>query len=199
MAATAPPDPAYDLSGYPKEQTLFDGSHVVLRPMVPEDEAGLLEFFRQIPEEDRQYLKEDVESPAVIREWSARLDYGRVLPLLALVGQRIVADATLHRRRSHARGHTGEIRIVVAPAYQAKGLGTHLTLELLDLAAEAGLERVVLEVAEAGQKEAIGVAERLGFGRIATLPDHLKDGQGRPQDLVIMEMPLGQGHDRWRW
>ena len=43
-----------NLSEYPKERTLKDGSKVTLRPMVREDEAGLMEFFSSLPEVERR-------------------------------------------------------------------------------------------------------------------------------------------------
>jgi hypothetical protein len=113
----------YGLSAYPKENILSDGTKVVLRPMVSRDEESLLEFFLRVPEEDRYFLKEDVTSPAVIRRWVEFMDYERVLPLLAIVDGDIVADASLHRRRAMGRRHSGEIRIVVDPAYSWEGPG----------------------------------------------------------------------------
>lgn len=188
----------YRLSAYPTEKALLDGTGVTLRPMAPEDETGLLEFFLGVPEEERYYLKEDVTAPAVIKSWAEYLDYDRVLPLLALHDGRIVADATLHRRRAGARRHTAEIRLVVAPDFQGKGLGTELIRELLDIAADAGLDRVVMEVAEEGQKEALAVAQREGFVRVATLRGHIRDTRGRPQNLGLLEMPLGKWYEWWR-
>ncbi|MER3420357.1 MAG: hypothetical protein C4290_07460, partial [Chloroflexota bacterium] len=97
------------LDGYPKTLTLADGTTVTVRPLRATDQAALLAFFRGIPAEDRWWLREDVCDPEVIRRWTVELDYDRVLPLVALVENRIVADATLHRRGFGARHHLGEV------------------------------------------------------------------------------------------
>lgn len=67
----------YRLTTYPKDVPLRDGTQITLRPMTSKDAEPLLAFFRQIPEEDRYYLKEDVADAAVIRRWTAELDYER--------------------------------------------------------------------------------------------------------------------------
>lgn len=69
--------PTYQMASYPKKLTLRDGRDVVIKPMLPGDREALLAFFRQIPGDDRYYLKEDVTSPEVIERWAAALDYHR--------------------------------------------------------------------------------------------------------------------------
>lgn len=189
----------YQLSEYPKEVILLNGTRITLRPMTPEDEEGLTNFFCQIPEADRRYLKEDVTSPEVIARWARQLDYNRALPLLAIDGNRIVADATLHRRRAIARSHVGEVRVVVEPSFRGRGLGTIMLRELIGIAVDAGLERIIFELAADEEAAAIEAAERLGFVRAATLPNQVKDALGRPHDLMIMELPLGKWYEWWQF
>lgn len=114
----------YKLTAYPKDIRLRDGVRVTLKPMTLEDADALQQFFLQIPAEERHYLKEDVTSPKVIKRWADELDYDRALPLLAWVDGRVVADGSLHRTRTMARRHVGELRIVVDPAFRLRGLGT---------------------------------------------------------------------------
>ncbi|MBI4336871.1 MAG: GNAT family N-acetyltransferase [Chloroflexi bacterium] len=191
--------PVYQLTRYPKEVVLRDGARVVARPMVREDMQRLLAFFIRVDEADRHYLKEDVTSPKVAQQWSEGLDYDRSLPLLALADGRVVADATLHRRRAGARCHVGEVRVVVDPEYRNRGLGTALISELAAIAYEAGLERLTYEVAARAQTTALQTAERLGFVRLATLPGYIKDVKGSPDDLVIMDLPLGRWYEWWQF
>jgi GNAT superfamily N-acetyltransferase len=189
----------YKISAYPKENVLQDATKVTIRPMVTRDEEPLLEFFLRVPEEDRYYLKEDVTSPAVIRKWIEFLDYDRVLPLLAVADGAIVADATLHRRRASGRRHAGEIRIVVDPAYRGKGLGTALMRELISIAAEAGLETIVMELAEEAEKDAVYVAEHLGFIQVAILRNAIKDPHNKTQNMVLLELPLPKWYQWWNF
>lgn len=171
------------LDGFPKHLDLADGATVVVRPLRQSDQPALLAFFRAIPEPDRWWLREDVSDPTVIRHWLASLDYDRVLPLVALVGESIVADATLHRRGFGARQRNAEVRMVVAPPYRGLGLAYALLAELCEIAAAAGLARVEAEIAGRAQSGAREAVEQFGFEHLATLPDHLVGPDGRPHDL----------------
>ena len=59
----------------------------------------------------------------------------RSLPALAIDGDKIIGDGTLHRRRAGSRKHIGEIRVVVDLDYRNKGIGTALMHELIDMLA----------------------------------------------------------------
>jgi len=174
------------LDAYPKIVVVKDGTRVTLRPMVKEDEEKLKEFFASIPEEDRWYLKEDVADPKVIESWVRDLNYDRVLPIVAEVGDRIVADATLHRRTFGGSKHVGKLRIVVAPEYRSKGLGTWITLDIVNMAMHSGLEKLATEMVADKQQVAIDGVRQLGFVQEAVIPDYAKDPQGESHDLVIM-------------
>src|SRR3990172_5481988 len=106
---------------YPKTLMLRDGTRVELRPLEAGDKIRLLQFFERIPEADRYYLKENVTAPEVIQSWVANIDFEWVIPIVALVEDKIVGDATLHRSRAPARRHIGEIRVVVDPEYRDIG------------------------------------------------------------------------------
>jgi len=179
-----------DIGAYPKTILLRDGTQVVIRPLASEDATRLLEFFQGIPEEERYYLKEDVTSPEVIQRWCYDIDFRRVVPIVALVGDEIVADATLHRSRAMARCHVGELRIVVAPAYREIGLGRRLIGELLDIAVELGLSLASFELVDRHENLAISAAKSMGFQVAALLKERVRDVWGDPRGLVIMELPL---------
>src|SRR5687767_4127070 len=99
------PDP---LKRYPK--SLAD--RIQIRPLKAADEGVLLEFFKRIPIEERQLFKDDVTQTSVIRGWIKNLDYTNILPLLVFEGERVVADATLHRDRRGWARHVAKIRLV---------------------------------------------------------------------------------------
>lgn len=173
------------LEQYPEKAFLDDGTEVKIRPLVPEDKIPLLKFFEQLPETDRFYLKENVTSPEVIHNWTDEMD--RVLPLVAVVNGKIVADGSLHRSRSRALRHIGEVRIVVDPYYRQRGLGTRLVQELINIATDLRLEKLMLELVDRREDAAVKMAEKMGFRRVAILPGRIKDMFGASQDLVIME------------
>src|SRR5574341_851492 len=154
--------------GYPKKVVLQTGTTVTVRPMVKEDEGKLFAFFSRVPVEDRLFLRDDVSRRDVIDAWARQLDYEKVLPLVAEVGDNIVGDATLHRRKGGWTSHVGKVRLVIERDYRGKGLGTRMVEELIEVAKKAGLELLVAEVME-NQKAAIDAFKHLWFGARAKL------------------------------
>ncbi len=189
----------YTIAAYPKEATLRDGTRTVMRPVQEGDQQPLLDFFLGIPDEERFFMKDDVTSPEVVRTWIDERDYNRTLALLAFDGPNVVADAVLIRGRGNSRSHIGEIRVVVAPDYRDRGLGTVLIRELCDIADDAGLEKVMFEVVADRQQEAVRAAEWLGFCRVATIEGGAIDPSGHHHDVVIMAMPLGRWYQWTRF
>ena len=188
-----------DIGAYPKTILLRDGTPAVVRPLAASDAARLLEFFQRVPQEERYYLKEDVASPEVIQRWCYDIDFGRVIPIVALVGEEIVADATLHRSRALARSHVGELRIVVDPGYREIGLGRRLIGELLDIAVQLGLISAVFELVDHHEKLAIAAAKSMGFQVVALLKERIRDVCGDHRDLDIMELPLQEYQLSYRY
>jgi GNAT superfamily N-acetyltransferase len=186
----------YPITRYPRQAELRNGCRVTVRPMTAADADALLEFFQRLPEADRFLLKDDVTSPHVIRAWADHLDYDRALPLLALVDGRVIADATLIRRRGGSRAHTAEARVVVDPDYRGRGLGVALTRELIAIAHDAELERLVFELVKDVQEDAIHAATFLGAFSVGEVTDAVKDIHGRSHNLVILALPLGK---LWEW
>jgi len=174
------------LEDYPKVVVVRDGRRVTLRPMTADDRDGLLEFFRNVPEDDRWYLKEDTTDPATVDAWVRNLDYDRVLPIVAEFEGKIVADATLHRRVYGALRGVGKVRIVVAPEFRRQGLGMWMLLDLVNLAMRSGLDKLWAELVAMKENAAIEAFKRLGFVEEATLSGCAKDPNGRPYDLVIL-------------
>jgi L-amino acid N-acyltransferase YncA len=152
-----------------------------------------------VPEDERHFLKDDVTSPKVIGRWTSEPDYDRALPLVALEGDRIVANAVLMRSRHGAYRAVASLRVVVDPSARQRGLGTALMKELCDIAADAELERVTAEFVAGVQDDAIGAAERLGFIRAATIHELLRDQHGRPHDVTVMSLPLGKWYEWWQY
>jgi len=173
------------MAPYQKTGVLKDGSRVILRPMVKEDRDKLLEFFRGLDEKDILFLRTDVRDPAAIDRWVNNIDYQKVFPLLAEVNGRIVGDASLHMRKVGWKRHLGNIRVVVAKDYQGKGLGTLLINEIVELAIEFGLEKLVAEIHFQATK-ALATFKGAGFSVKAVFEDLVKDPQGRNSDLVVM-------------
>jgi len=176
------------LKGFPKEAVLRDMTRVTIRPMVPGDTGPLLAFFRRLPPEERQFLRDDVTRPEVIEDWGRGLDYERVFPLLAEHDDRIIGDATLHRPGGWMR-HVGEIRVVTDPFFRRRGLASILAREIFYLALQAGLDKMVAEMA-ADQIAARKVFEKLGFQVEARFTRHIQDVQGSKHDLIVLSTDI---------
>src|SRR5881296_4524464 len=95
----------YELQKFPREIKLKDGSASRLRPLRKDDEKAFHEFFLAVPEQERMFIKHRVTEPAVIRDWCQNIDLGRNLPLLAVAGNRIIGDATLHQHLGGWKRH----------------------------------------------------------------------------------------------
>ena len=185
-----------NLDEYPKEITLRDGSKVTMRPLVKEDERALVNFFQGLLEEDRLYLRDDVADPEVIKGWLENLDYEKVLPIVALDGDKIIADATLHRSPSDWMKHVGHIRMSVAGSHRGRGLARVIAAEIYKQAVSTGLDKLVAEMLTV-QKNAHRVFTRLGFEEEAVLKDHGVDKDGRKHDLIIMSNNVNALWDQW--
>lgn len=178
----------YSIPGFPTVRLTTHGDQYSVRPMLATDETGLLDFFSRVPAADRFYLKEDVTSPKVIGRWFEHLDYGRVLPLVAIRDNRIIGDGTLHHSRSGARRHVAEVRVVVDPDYRNLGVGRGLLRCLAEVAHKRDIEKLRFEIVAGTEEPARRAAQVVGFIPAAVLHGHVHDIDGTPRDLVIMEL-----------
>ncbi len=179
------------LTDFPKIWVLDDGTKVALRPMVQHDRDRLALFFKRIPIEDLRFLKDDVTDTGVIDQWCQSLNYDRVLPLVAEFNGRIIADASLHRRKAGWRRHLGGVRVVVDPEFRHRGLAQKLIEELTAIARKEGLERLYAEIPTDDQA-AIEVFQARGFTQVARLDRNILDRAGEYQDLAVFHLELAE-------
>jgi L-amino acid N-acyltransferase YncA len=182
------------LDRYPKEITLKDGARVTFRPMAPEDVERLWDFFRLIPLEDKMYFREDVDRREEVERWAQNLDDDTVLPVLALSEGRVVGDATLHRNKTGWKQRVGTVRILIAPDFRHRGLGTSMIRELRHLGEKASLHYLLAEVIEE-QQAAIRAFEKLGFERTVVYRNYVNDQRGRLHNLVVLLYPMSLSED----
>jgi len=172
-----------------KTGKLKDGTEVVLRPMTINDRRLVGDFFNRLTPSVLQYVRHDVTDPQLLDRWFTKLDYEKVFPLLALVDNKVVADATLHRVSHGWREHLGTVRIVVDPEFHEKGLGTLLINELVDLAQEFGLEKLMVEFPLKAHS-ALVMFKKAGFSPRAVIEGLMKNRHGEDLDVVIMVMDV---------
>jgi GNAT superfamily N-acetyltransferase len=177
------------LEQFPKEVALKNGSGCVLRPLEAVDEESFYAFVLAIPEQERMFIKHRVTDRTVIRDWCQNIDYGRNLALLALSGDRIIGDATLHQQLGGWRRHIGRVSVLVHPDFRGQGLARALINELVDIASQTGLSKVEAEfIGE--QTTGIRLFELLGFSPLVRLPNYVKDMQAVDHDYILMGLDL---------
>jgi len=172
------------LETYRQIVTLADGARMLLRPMVQDDCERLIELYRAAQPEDLRTLRDNVKDPDVVRAWVEALDYNRVLPLLAVIEDRVVGNATLHRR-DRPYSHIGEVRIFLSKDFRGRGLGTEMLKTLMDLARREGLHWLQAEVF-ASQPKVIRAFEGLNFERQCVLEDYFMLPDGQTEDVVVL-------------
>jgi L-amino acid N-acyltransferase YncA len=185
------------IKNYPKQVKLEDGSAIILRPLLKDDEQALLAYFQSLAPEERVELKEEVTDPKVIENWMESLDFDLMLPLVALHEGRIVGAASLRFSLSAWTQHQGQVNLSTDPQYRAKGLGTLLIQNLQDIATQVGLEHLTAEIPLELTK-AFSLFERLKFQKAAVLPGFVMDAAGRESDLVLMIKSLAPAESEFK-
>jgi len=176
------------LKNYRNIVTLKDGVNVLLRLMTADDEQRLIDLFEPTSEEDLRYFRDKVKDPAVIQEWCRSLDYNRVMPLLALVKNRVVGQTTLHFQRGPKR-HVGEVRIFLAKDYRRRGLGTKMLHTLVDVARKQDLHILFAE-AVTEQTRVIKAFQNQGFKLQTVYEDYYMLPDGDTRDVAVMMLHL---------
>ena len=176
---------------YPQEAALRDGRRVLLRPFAEKDVAALYDFFHRMPVDYRRFAWDNVDNRAMIEEWGRSVDYGKVFPLLAFDGSRVVADATLHMRESGAGPLrlVGRIKWMLDPGFRGAGLGTTLVNHLINIARERGLRHVNCMLISDLESDAVKTLEDLGFSPYP-LPGYGTDPDGNQHDMTHLVLKL---------
>ena len=138
----------YTLPRYPAQlaesRRLPDGTHVVIRPIHPDDDRLERAFINGLSGESRynRLLSARKLTPEEIRQLT-RIDYEREMAFIAVsvsAGRTIQLGVARYVR--DAAGAGAEFAIVVGDAWQRKGLGSLLLEALLAHARAAGIERL---------------------------------------------------------
>jgi acetyltransferase len=148
---------------------LQDGTTVIIRPIRPEDAELEKNFIQLLSPEARhfRFMQELKELTRATLVRFTQLDYDRELALIALE-QTDGSDATVENILGLASyvmnpdGSTCEFALVVADAWQGKGLGTRLMNELMHAARLRGFRELNAEVL-ADNANMLELMDNLGF------------------------------------
>ena len=154
------------------------------------DVDAVVAMARALPQEDMLFLMSDITRPEVVGDWVDAIEAGRNFTLVAVDGGRLAGYGSLFRNDTLWTRHLAEIRIIVSPEHRGRGLGGALAGELLEVAREARLSKIVARM-HRDQVGARNVFRRLGFNLESMLADWVIDLEGNTHDLVIMAYEFG--------
>ncbi|MEM8964735.1 MAG: GNAT family N-acetyltransferase [Acidobacteriota bacterium] len=178
------PEIPLTLDDFPRT-TSFGNVEVTFRPMVPGDRTTILAFARALDEVDLLFLRTDITRDDVIDQWLLEIDSGQTTTILAEVGGHVAGYCSLHHSESLWTRHLGEILLLVDHEYRGLGLGGHMARQILELAKNHDLHKLVAQMTST-QRNAQSLFHHLGFIPEAMLHDWVIDRNGRTHNLIVM-------------
>jgi RimJ/RimL family protein N-acetyltransferase len=176
------------LARYRKVKTLPSGARLLLRPLSKEDKEDLVNLFARASKQDLEYFRDDAGDPAVVEGWVDNLNLEKVFPLVAVVDDKIVGDATLHFRVRYHR-HLAWVRIFLDRSYRRQGIGTLMLRTLIEIAHRVGLQQLYSEIVTT-QGRVIKAFQDLGFQHEVTLSDYFITSSGETLDMAVLVLRL---------
>jgi acetyltransferase len=155
------PYPVHLISGW----QLPDGTNITIRPIRPEDAEIEQEFVRGLSREAKYFRFMDTlqELPPAMLARLTQIDYDREMALIATTGKEgQEVEIGVCRYATNPDGESCEFALVVADAWQHKGIGHRLMVALMDAARAKGLKTMEGEVL-ASNRNMLKLVDRLGF------------------------------------
>lgn len=167
LDSTATPAPRPAIAGDHWIETLLDGSHVLIRPLQPEDRAREAEFIRQLsPEAKRcRFLGEMREASKELLDNLMDVDYVHAMAFIALVhddGE--LREVGVSRYAASDDATRCECAVTVADDWRHRGLAVALMRHLISVARGKGFH-AMYSIDLAANAEMEELARYLGFTR----------------------------------
>jgi RimJ/RimL family protein N-acetyltransferase len=168
--------------------TLSDGGRVLLRPLTDEDRRDLIELYQNVSPEDLRYMRHNVTDSELVASWVDNLNYDSVLPLVAVINERLVGSATLHFFTGPGR-HRAEVRIYLDKEVRRRGVGSRMIQALIDMAKRRNIYMIEAQIINE-QATVIRAFQNLGFVRKCILDNYfiLPDGELRDVAHLILRL-----------
>lgn len=173
------------LDDFPKTENLKDASIMKIKLMTKEDKQKMLDFYAQIPAEDKIYVRMDVTSEG-LDHWIRCIEEETAVTLLGFVKEELVGIVSLHQDVAASCRHVGYIRLSVSRKHRAKGIASILAHEIYRIAFTLNLEKVCTEITPEQEMAQTIFTIKLGFKKEAVLKDHIKDSKGYKHDMIIL-------------
>jgi ribosomal protein S18 acetylase RimI-like enzyme len=155
---------------------------MIIRAAQLSDSETLVTFLGSVPEQDRNFFKQDISDPEIVQRW---LSDPRSQRFIALDDEGPVVATVAVIRGSGWSDHVGELELIVLPNHRNRGLGRTLARHGLVEALRMGLTNIFVEVA-AEQTPLVAMFGRLGFEPEALLRDFVRDRRGEHHDLLVL-------------
>jgi acetyltransferase len=132
---------------YEDNITIGNGQKILLRPIMAEDEPRHREFIANLSQDSKRFrFFEVIDRPDAkfVRHFT-QIDYDREIAIIAEIDQKGVKTTIgVARLIENVLDNTAEFAIVVADAWQQKGLGTKLTAHMARIAKRKGIAMVYI-------------------------------------------------------
>lgn len=176
--------PVDRIKTFRKLVTLKDGARVLFRVLGPSDADALVTFFQSVTRDDLQYIRSNVTDKDVVSNWALHPDYDKVLPIIALVQDRIVGEGTLHFMTG-PHSHVAELRIFLAADFRRRGLGIQMLEAMFELARWRDIFLLEAQVI-ADQTRVIKAFKKLGFEQQGVLDDYYMTPERGMRDVAFL-------------
>lgn len=174
---------------YPKKITLRDSTRVIIRPPKSEEIEDLFNFYSYIPKSDLLIFKEDVSKWENIESWFTSDKYTKILQLITLREDEIIANGTLHKEGLYWQD-AAEIKLIVKPEYRGIGLGSKIFNILLSEVFERKLQKVIVRFATDNMSFK-RIIDHYGFKPETVLRCYIQEEQTKEKkDLVVASFNL---------
>jgi ribosomal protein S18 acetylase RimI-like enzyme len=161
-------------------------------PLTADLRAATEQFAARIPQQDRGFFDGFLLYQVAVAGWTRATPARRIAavenadsPAPEMVGVVTIVPG------NGWQSHVGEMRVVVQPSHRGQGVGRQLIHEGLQLADSLDLLKVSTELM-ASNAGGLALFESIGFRREAQLEDHVRDGEGNLQDLIILGRDVSQ-------
>lgn len=172
----------------PKEFDL-NGRKLLLRNAVEDEAEMLLKYLKQVYAETPFLIQEPDEITFTIDDEKKYIkennDSDSDLLLIGMLDGKHIGNCSLMGNHARRLKHRISLGIVLYLEYTGLGIGRIMIEEVCKIAKENGIEQIELEVA-ANNRNAISLYEKLGFEKIATLPNNMKYSDGTYTDVHFM-------------
>jgi RimJ/RimL family protein N-acetyltransferase len=172
------------MARYRQIKVLPSGLRVLLRPLNSEDTEGLVDLFARADPRDLERMRSNPADRQVVERWVSNLDLKKVFPLIAIVNNRIIGEATIEFGEQFQR-HLGWTWIFLDHEFRYQGIGTLMLKTLKDIGCQVGLHQLHALI-PADQIQLIRATEHLGFKNEFTYRDYSMLPNGHTLDVVVL-------------